>query len=1157
MIKISIFFVSLQPKNNHLTLTEMKRTLFLTTIMLLVTSLSALAQEAYAVYNASNTTLTFYYDNMKDSRSGTVYDIGDGTVKPGWYETDESEAVTQVVISPAFRQVQLKGGSYLFAGLQKLEKIVGMKYLDTSEMTTMDSMFSGCWELKELDLSHFDTRNVRTMRWMFGWATSLESLDLTSFDTRNVANMSHMFYECMDMQTVDLSSFNTSNVADFTSMFDIPQHSDLTTIYASEEFVTASATTYGKEDMFVACTSLVGGSGSHFDETCTSADYARIDGGLSDPGYLTYKAPKLWVKGIQVTRDNKSNILGDGKVKYDVGTKTLTLTNANITSGADNIRSEVPGLTIQFEGTSNTLSSNSANIKSTNSDITLTGSGEVSMESDVECMSVTGEYTRIDGGLSLTANAGNDGYFAIGSESTPAVLTIAGVRTRVEAFSPNEVLQGFLSVNLLDGQQFTKPADVTYDYNEGLLDRNGNLIKNQSVVIAVPLVYTNLWIGGTEVTNHNCDDILGDGSAIYDEASKTLTLNGINLDLNGTCIQNGTPWNSGAGIDGLTIQVKGNCSLRSTEQALFVYDSHTTITGDGKLTLKSDNEAGVTLQFNSYLTLLDANVEVEGYDCAINSVYTNFMDVNHSRLMASSTHSALSTIVDLEEFNLIDSHYNDVWDDGYQFAAEGFFYVEGYGICWDESEAWQKYYGTVSISPDVLSGDVYDLKIAGIQVTGANCEDILGDGGVFSYDPENKQLHIKGNYTASSSQTIINSSIEGLTISADQDSKLTVNSTLLYDDVYISSGDCMVLAANTTITGPGKLTLIDKGDMGIYLPNNTTLTINDANLVIDAGFGIYSLTAKGASLHFVNSTVNLTSGDGGVIRRMKEVTLTDCHYINLGYHHTSVDGDLCGSNGLLTSLQIIPNTPAQLWVAGEQVQYNDGSVSMLGGAITYSYDAKQLQINQDVDVSTMDGIQALVYSELDDLDIVISKDATLTTGDVPAFWLRGNTTMRSWENSKATLLSNDCGIRVDNGKKLTIGNAYLDINAKNGIVGTSEGNNREKLEIRQSEINIVSTEKGVDDFKGSLTLRLCYIILPTDGKSYDGGIVDKDGNIAKRVYISRSKSGSATAIDAPVTDFDATSQQPLYNLNGQRVASNTSALQKGVYIINGQKVLVK
>lgn len=41
--------------------------------------------------------------------------------------------------------------------------------------------------------------------------------------------------------------------------------------------------------MFGECTSLVGGQGTAYDANHTGKDYAHIDGGPSDPGYLTEK----------------------------------------------------------------------------------------------------------------------------------------------------------------------------------------------------------------------------------------------------------------------------------------------------------------------------------------------------------------------------------------------------------------------------------------------------------------------------------------------------------------------------------------------------------------------------------------------------------------------------------------------------------------------------------------------------------------------------------------------------------------------------------------------------------------------------------------------------------------------------------------------------
>ena len=57
-------------------------------MLILVTAvmcaLGVSAQEAYAVYTSDNTTLSFYYDNDRSSRTGTTYDLNVGPTDPGW-----------------------------------------------------------------------------------------------------------------------------------------------------------------------------------------------------------------------------------------------------------------------------------------------------------------------------------------------------------------------------------------------------------------------------------------------------------------------------------------------------------------------------------------------------------------------------------------------------------------------------------------------------------------------------------------------------------------------------------------------------------------------------------------------------------------------------------------------------------------------------------------------------------------------------------------------------------------------------------------------------------------------------------------------------------------------------------------------------------------
>ena len=167
------------------------------------------------------------------------------------------------------------------SGLTSLD-VTGFK---TDNLTDMIYMFRDCSGLTSLDVTGFKTDNVTRMCGMFYGCSSLTSLDVTGFKTDKVTDMSNMFRDCSSLTSLDVTGFRTDNVKDMYCMFQ--DSSGLKTIYAGEGWSTAEVTA-GK-DMFKGCTSLVGGTGTRYDESHTGYNYARIDGGASNPGYFTSK----------------------------------------------------------------------------------------------------------------------------------------------------------------------------------------------------------------------------------------------------------------------------------------------------------------------------------------------------------------------------------------------------------------------------------------------------------------------------------------------------------------------------------------------------------------------------------------------------------------------------------------------------------------------------------------------------------------------------------------------------------------------------------------------------------------------------------------------------------------------------------------------------
>ncbi len=256
-----------------------------------------LVLEPYACYTPENTTLTFYYDTQRSSRTGTTYDLNTGSFIPGWNNVHTN--VTKVVFDPSFANARPTSTYGWFYAMEKLQFITGMSYLNTSEVTNMSSMFFFCSALTSLDLSSFNTANVTDMSRMFYYCKKLTSLDLSSFNTAKVTDMCDMFRNCSSLSSLDLSSFNTANVTDMSDMFrggsslsslDLSSFNtakvtnmtnmfynctNLRTIYVGSGWSTA-AVEYSLS-MFRDCSSLVGGQGTTYDESHVNAAYAHIE----------------------------------------------------------------------------------------------------------------------------------------------------------------------------------------------------------------------------------------------------------------------------------------------------------------------------------------------------------------------------------------------------------------------------------------------------------------------------------------------------------------------------------------------------------------------------------------------------------------------------------------------------------------------------------------------------------------------------------------------------------------------------------------------------------------------------------------------------------------------------------------------------------------
>lgn len=334
-------------------------------MFMLFQPLTALARTMYGRLNTDTQTLTIYYDDNWQKGDFTISSYS----APDWrYNIDfrELAKIKTVVFDPSFKDARPMDCSWWFSGFMGLTTITHLEYLNTSQVTNMQYMFSNCESLEALDLSTFNTENVTNMSNMFYYCKSLKSLNLSSFNTSKVKQMGYMFQNCESLTALDLSRFNTENVKNYEHMF----HSckSLTALdlssFNSKEILNTSI-------MFSGCFALKTLDISSFDTSKTTdmpsmfsecsaletiyASSAFTTDNVTNDSYMFSNCRKL--KNFDQSNFGKTHAhIGEGGyftvapawVRFDAATGTLTFQCSSAKTDADtdfflNEGSDVPG----------------------------------------------------------------------------------------------------------------------------------------------------------------------------------------------------------------------------------------------------------------------------------------------------------------------------------------------------------------------------------------------------------------------------------------------------------------------------------------------------------------------------------------------------------------------------------------------------------------------------------------------------------------------------------------------------------------------------------------------------------------------------------------------------------------------------------------------
>ena len=438
----------------------------------------------------------------------------------------------------------------------------------------------------------------------------------------------------------------------------------------------------------------------------------------------------------------------------------------------------------------------------------------------------------------------------------------------------------------------------------------------------------------------------------------------------------------------------------------------------------------------------------------------------------------------------------------------------------------------------------YDLTICGTKVTSANCNDLSkidGVSGTAKYDPSSKVLTLQGATISSNTNNAIISYIDDLTIKVIGTNNLTTvgNAALSFRNPLF-------------ILGGGVLNAKSKSDCAIYA-NGTNLTIENCTVNAESGaYGIAGNNGSNEKFTIRNATVTAIGAENGSICDFAELNLKGCNItepsgatFSSSMHGIVLNGEIVKSKVVIAN-QI---TKYDLTICGVEVtSANCNDLSVIDGVSgTVKYDpSNKLLTLQGATISS--NTTNAILSYIDGLMINVIGTNNLSTADNstlsfrnPLFILGGGVL-----NVKT---KTECAIYA-NGTNLTIENCT--VNAEGGAYGIAGRNGEnEKFTIRNAKVTAIGTGYGsICDF-AELNMVDSYIIEPS-GATFSSsmhGIVLNGEIVKSKVVIKKTP----TAIETPTADNTAV--QGIYTLSGVRMSGELKDLPKGVYIVNGKKVV--
>ena len=205
----------------------MKRMLILLSVLLSGTGIAQADPVAQAVWCSGNRTL--YFVNLEQVSVNDTFDeqtvtavwsgeqVTNSPSTSQWFSMASS--ATTVKFDSSFKDVKPKSLQKWFSGLGSLNSIIGIENLNTSEVTTMNCMFSLCSSLTSIDISTFDISKVTDVNGMFSACTNLRTIYCNK-TWSGIENANGIFSNTkLNGNVIDVSTSHLNKCNPFTGYF--------------------------------------------------------------------------------------------------------------------------------------------------------------------------------------------------------------------------------------------------------------------------------------------------------------------------------------------------------------------------------------------------------------------------------------------------------------------------------------------------------------------------------------------------------------------------------------------------------------------------------------------------------------------------------------------------------------------------------------------------------------------------------------------------------------------------------------------------------------------------------------------------------------------------------------------------------------------------